>query len=60
MKVIRRIRAIQRNSRNDYESALLTLPKFMAEELNLVGKNAEIELKGKKIIITPITEESEE
>lgn len=58
MKVVRRIRAIQRNSRDEYESALLTLPKFMAEELDLVGKDAEIELKGKKIIITPVTKEN--
>ena len=60
MKVVRRVRAIQRSSRDEYETALLTIPKFMAEELDLVGKDAEIELKGKKIIITPITEEREE
>lgn len=57
MKVIRKIRAIQRTDRDKYEAALLTIPKFMAEELNIVGKDAEIELKGKKIIITPLTEE---
>ena len=57
MEVIRRVRAIQRSTRNEYESALLTIPKFMAEELDLVGKNAKIELKGKKIIITKESEE---
>lgn len=54
MKVIRKVRAVQRNSREKYEAALLTIPKFMAEELNIVGRDAEIELKGKKIIIKPI------
>lgn len=57
MKVIRKVRAIQRNDREKYEAALLTIPKFMAEELNIVGKDTEIELKGNKIIITPITED---
>ena len=56
MKVIRKVRAVQRNGREKYEAALLTIPKFMAEELNVVGKDAEIELKGKKIIITPMKE----
>ena len=58
MKVIRKIRAVQRTDRDKYEAALLTLPKFMAEELDLVGKDAEIELKGRKIIITPVTKEN--
>lgn len=58
MKTIRKVRAIKRDSRNDYESGLLTLPKFMVDELSVAGKDVEIELKGKKIIISPITKES--
>lgn len=53
MEVIRRIRPVYRASKgNAYESALLTIPKFMVDELGLINKNAKIELKGKKIIIT--------
>lgn len=52
--MVRKLRQVT----SDYGTLLLTMPKYLVEELGLkANQEVNIELKGKKIIISPLENE---
>ena len=49
--MVRRLRQVT----SDYGTLLLTIPKYLVEELHLTAnQEVNVELKGKKIVISPL------